>query len=106
MTKTRDTVNGGAAASEGLIMATEPMVAAYKAYFLDLPLTMTSETLRFAGHRLEEQAKLLASFSACKTLSDLAEAQSHFVQGALGDYRKEAGALVHRAREVVGEALS
>jgi hypothetical protein len=43
-------------------------VAACKAYFLDLPMAMTSETLRFMGHRLEEQAKLLSSLSTCHTL--------------------------------------
>jgi hypothetical protein len=105
MTKTHG-IQAGHANNDGIAMMPEPMAAAYKTYFVDLPLTMTSEALRFAGHRLEEQAKLLATLSECSTFSDVAQAQSHFLKGAVGDYRKEAGALVHRATDVVSEATS
>jgi len=105
MTKTSNSRANGDMAKEGLAMAAEPIAAAYKTYFVDLPLVMTSEALRFAGHRLEEQAKFFASLSDCGTFSDLMEAQSHFLKDAVGDYRKEAGTLVHRAREAVTETV-
>jgi hypothetical protein len=82
-------------------MTTEPIAAACKAYFVDLPIAMTSETLRFMGHRLEEQAKLLSTLSACHTLSEVTEVQAAFFKTAVGEYRKEAGTLVHRAKERV-----
>ncbi|MFI5015381.1 MAG: phasin family protein [Hyphomicrobiales bacterium] len=84
-------------------MMSEPVLAAYKAYFVDLPLTVTNEALRFAAHRLQEQAKLVSALISSKSLSEAAEAQSAFLRGAIGDYRKEAGTVVHRARDVVSQ---
>ena len=100
MTRLYDTLNSAAQAG-GVPITIAPFAAAYKAYFFDLPLTMTSETLRFAGHRLDEQARLLSKLSGCKTLSEVAEAQSDFLKDAVGEYRKEADTLVHRAKETV-----
>jgi hypothetical protein len=100
MTATR-TTSGNSVPTEFAAMAAEPIVAACRAYFLDLPMAMTSETLRFMGHRLEEQAKLLSSLSTCHTLSDVTEVQASFFKTAVGDYRKEAGTLMHRAKETV-----
>jgi hypothetical protein len=89
--------------NEVAVMMSEPIFAAYKTYLVDLPLTVANETLRFAAHRLQEQAKLALALTSCKSFTEIGEAQSEFFRGAIGDYRKEAGAVVHRARDVVAQ---
>jgi hypothetical protein len=89
------------ARNEAAVMMSEPIFATYKTYLVDLPLTVANEALRFAAHRLQEQAKLAQALTSCKSFAEVGEAQSQFIRAAIGDYRKEAGALVHRARDMV-----
>jgi len=77
----------------------EATVEASKKYFFDLPMAMTNETLRFAAHRLEEQAKLASAASSCKTPFELAETQSAFVLSTINDYQKTAEMFVHQAQK-------
>jgi hypothetical protein len=87
--------------NEAAVMMSEPIVAAYKAFFVDLPLTVTNEALRFMAHRLQKQAKFVSELSSCKTLFEATQAQSAFFRSALGDYRKEAGTVVHRVTNAI-----
>ncbi len=89
------------ARDEAAVMMSEPIFATYKTYLVDLPLTVANETLRFAAHRLQEQAKLAMALTSCKSFTEVGEAQSEFFRSAIGDYRKETGVVVHRARDVV-----
>jgi hypothetical protein len=99
MTNIYDTANSTAQASSVAMVA--PLTSLCKTYFFGLPLAMTSETLRFAGHRLDEQARLFTKLSGCKTPSEVAEVQSDFFKEAVGDNRKQAGSFAHRAKEAV-----
>lgn len=74
-------------------------VEAVKTCFFDLPMAMANETLRFAAHRLGEQAKLASAASSCKTPFELAETQSAFVRSTINDYQKKAEMFVHRVQE-------
>lgn len=89
------------ARDEAAVMMSEPIFATYKTYLVDLPLTVANETLRFAAHRLQEQAKLAMALTSCKSFTEVGEAQSEFFRSAIGDYRKETGVVVHRARDVI-----
>jgi hypothetical protein len=101
MNGTRNAATKADAESEAAVMLSEPITATCKAYFVDLPLTMTNEILHFAARRLEKQAKLASALSGCKTLSEAAEAQSAFFRGAVKDYQKEPETAVHRARDAI-----
>ena len=101
MSAKRHNLENDDAQNEAAVMMSEPIFAAYKTYLVDLPLTVANETLRFAAHRLQEQAKLALALTSCKSFTEVGEAQAEFFRSAIGDYRKEAGAVVHRARDVV-----
>ncbi|MFI4994812.1 MAG: phasin family protein [Hyphomicrobiales bacterium] len=101
MTGTRYAETSSETENELAVMMSEPIMAACKAYFVDMPLTLTNEALRFVAHRFEEQARLLSELSACKTPSEAAQAQLAFFRGAVGDYGKEAKTLAHRARKAI-----
>jgi hypothetical protein len=92
---------GGTVEEEAGVMLSKPIVATYKAYLLDLPLTLAKDLLLFLAYRLERQAALLSALSACKTFHEVVEAQVAFLDTALADYAREARALIHHAREAV-----
>ena len=77
---------------------------AYKAWWTAHPVMMAEETLRFAAHRLEEQAKLVGKMSQCRTLSEAAETQRAFFDTAVHDYIKEAETIAHQAQEAISFA--
>ncbi len=64
------------ARDEAAVMMSEPIFATYKTYLVDLPLTVANETLRFAAHRLQEQAKLAMALTSCKSFTEVGEAAS------------------------------
>lgn len=77
---------------------------AYRAWWTAYPLTIAEETLRFAAHRLQEQAKLVGKMSQCRTLSEAAETQRAFFDTAVHDYRKEAETFAQQAQEAISSA--
>ena len=81
------------------VLTSKPTVEAFKAYFFDLPMAMANEALRFAAHRLEEQAKLASAASSCKTPFELVEAQSAFVRGTVVDYQRKAEMFVYQTQK-------
>jgi hypothetical protein len=89
----------GPATNELFVMTSKPTVEAFKTYFFDLPMAMANEALRFAAHRLEEQAKLASAASSRKTPFELAETQSAFVRNTINDYQKKAEMFVHQAQK-------
>jgi len=71
---------------------------------LKLPLTLTSDSLRFAGARLDAQGEYLASLAGCRTVPEVVEAQSEFVRKAVGDYTNQAGQIVEDVRTIMSKA--
>jgi hypothetical protein len=92
---------GGSLEEEAAVMFSEPIVAAYKSYLLDLPLTLAEDSLRFLAHRLEKQAALLSELAACETLTELVETQVGFLNAAFEDYGQEARTVVRHTRQAV-----
>jgi len=101
MSTSADTRGDHEAEDEAAVMLSEPIVAACKAYFVDLPLALTAEGLRFASHRFGEQARLLSALTSCKRPSEAMSAQLEFLRAAAHDYGKEARNIAHRARQVL-----
>ena len=89
------------AEEEAAVMLSEPIIATWKAYFFDMPLMVVRELLRFMAHRFEKQAALLSRLAASKTATETIEAQTAFLDTALGDYGNEARAIVHRGRRAL-----
>jgi hypothetical protein len=91
---------GGNASAVGF----EPFAAAYRTWLVNYPLGVAEETLRFAAHRLEEQAKLVSKIAHCTGPSEAAEAQASFFNDAVQDYRKEAEVFARRAQQAIASA--
>jgi hypothetical protein len=104
MNKPRDASSNDTPRKEASAVGFEPFATAYKSWFISYPMGMAEETLRFAAHRLEEQAKLISRIVSCKGASEAVEAQISFFNDAVQDYRKEAELLAHRAQEAIASA--
>lgn len=89
----------GPTTNEPSVTMWKPTIEAFKTYFFDLPVAMANEALRFAAHRLEEQAKLASAASSCKTPFELAATQSAFFRSTISDYQKKAEMFVHQAQK-------
>ncbi len=81
---------------------------AWRGILIDLPLslgclpqTLASDALHFAGRRLNAQADHLDELSRCRSLTEVARAQTAFAAQALSDYRTTAGLLLGDARAAV-----
>jgi hypothetical protein len=79
-------------------LAQHPFINAWKAAFFDLPLAVLSQSLSFTAHRLEAQAEYLNTVNNCKTVPEIVEAQSHFIQKATGDLSAETGRFLEEVR--------
>jgi hypothetical protein len=104
MNKPRDISSNDAPRPDASTLGFEPYAAAYKSWFVSYPMGMAEETLRFAAHRLEEQAKLISRMVNCKGASEAVEAQISFFNDAVQDYRKEAELIARRAQEAMTSA--
>jgi hypothetical protein len=104
MNKLGDASSNDAQKADASVLGFEPFAAAYKSWFVSYPMGMAEETLRFAAHRLEEQAKLISRMVSCKAASEAVEAQISFFNDAVQDYRKEAELIARRAQEAMTSA--
>ena len=80
--------------SEELALLVAPFANLWKVLFYDLPTTMGTEITKFAAHRLRAQAELLSRLKRCKTVGDVIEAQTDFLQDSALSYTDEADRLV------------
>jgi hypothetical protein len=79
-------------------LAQVPFATAWKAAFFDLPLAVLSQAMRFTAHRLEAQVDFLTTVNKCKTMPEIVEAQSQFIQKATGDLSVETGRFLEEVR--------
>jgi len=83
-----------------------PFQALLKVTFFDLPLSIASETLRFAGRRFQAQGDHLASLNACRTVPEIIDVQSHFVRSAVDAYGQETSKIMEDVRGTMTEMRS
>lgn len=62
----------------------------WRSMALDLPLSLTAESMRFAGRRLEAHAEHWKALACCASVSEAIELQSGFVARTVSDYQTEA----------------
>ncbi|MEW5420431.1 phasin family protein [Amorphus sp. 3PC139-8] len=78
-----------------------PFFTLWKRMAVDVPLTVASEALRFAGHRLEAQAELYSELAKCGTLSEVIDAQSTYMQDTAGDVSAATSKMMEEAQAVI-----
>lgn len=78
-----------------------PFFTMWKRMTVDVPLTVASEALRFASHRMEAQADLYGELAKCGTLSEVIDAQSSYMQEAAGDVSAATSKIMEEAQAVV-----
>jgi hypothetical protein len=81
-----------------------PFALLWKSTFLDIPLTLMSESLRFAGTRLQAQGEYLATLISCRSVPEIVETQSEFVRKAVDDYGAETGRIMEDLRTNISKA--
>lgn len=81
-----------------------PFQAAWQKAFVDLPLALFSETIRFAGQRLQAQGDFIASLRTCHSVPEMMEAQSHFVRATVDEYGAETNKIMENVRTTMSKA--
>tara|TARA_R110002020_G_scaffold36937_13_gene111478 strand:+ start:2935 stop:3312 length:378 start_codon:yes stop_codon:yes gene_type:complete len=84
-----------------LFASRAPYADAWKAMMIDVPMTMTAEMMRFAGRRFVAQAELCDKLAKCDSFADAIDAQSEFVEEAIGDFNAETAKLAQESQAVV-----
>jgi hypothetical protein len=79
-------------------------VTMLKSMFLEVPLTVMSETLRFAGSRFQAHGDYLASLLNCRSVPEIVETQSEFVRKSVDDYGAETSRIMDDLRSNIRKA--
>jgi hypothetical protein len=90
--------------SESGVKFHQPLQLMWKTTFLELPLTVISESLRFVGQRLEAQSQLFATLNRCHSVPEFIETQSEFSRKAFSDYGAGAGKILDSFRNTAAKA--
>jgi len=78
-----------------------PFADVWKTMMIDVPMTMSAEVMRFAGRRLAAQAELCERLAKCGSMADAIDAQSEFVEAAIGDFSAESAKLAQESQAVI-----
>lgn len=68
-------------------------MAAWRSLAVELPVTLLTESMRFAGTRLQAQAEHMKALGRCATMDEALKLQSSFVAKAVSDYHDEAATV-------------
>jgi len=78
------------AASEQLTkLAQNPFAAMWRSAFFDMPMALAAQSLRLAARGLDTQLEYFHTVNNCKTMPEMVEAQSTFIQKTTGDIGQE-----------------
>ncbi len=86
------------------VRLTAPFRTFWKVTFFDLPLTVLSESMRFAGRRLHAHADHFASLNSCQSVPEMIEAQAQFIRNAVAEFGQETGKIMEDVRGTMSEA--
>jgi hypothetical protein len=73
-----------------LFSAAAPLQEVWRQTWIDWPVALASESLRFAAHRLRAHSDFYGKMHSCASVPEFIEAQSKFVRSAFDDYGTEA----------------
>ena len=90
--------------TESLTKFDLPLQLIWKSIYCDLPLTLVSESLRFAGSRLQAQGDYLSTLLSCRSFPEVIETQSGFVRKAIGEFGAETGRIMKDLRNNISKA--
>jgi hypothetical protein len=81
-----------------------PIQTMWKSAFFEVPITLMSDSLRFAGARLQAQGDYIASLLNCRSVPEIVETQSEFVRKSVDVYGAEAGRIMEDLRANIAKA--
>jgi hypothetical protein len=84
----------GQNAQNKILAATAPFQDVWRQTWIEWPVAMASESLRFAAHRLRAHSNYFGKLQTCGSVPDFIEAHSDFVRGAFDDYGAEASKVI------------
>lgn len=84
-------------AQNKFLAATAPFQDVWRQTWIEWPVAMASESLRFAAHRLRAHSDYFGKLQTCGSVPDFIEAHSTFVRGAFDDYGAEASKVIKDA---------
>jgi hypothetical protein len=82
-----------------------PLQLMWKTTFLEVPLTLMSDSLRFAGQRLAAQSHFFATLNRCSSVPEFIESQSEFTRKAIADYGTQTSRIMDGLRAKTGNGV-
>ena len=84
-------------AQNQVLAATAPLQAVWRQTYIEWPVALASESLRFAAHRLRAHSDFYGKLQSCGSVPEFIEAHSDFMRGAFDDYGAEASKVIKEA---------
>jgi len=81
-------------AQDKFLAATAPFQEVWRQTWIEWPVAVASESLRFAAHRLRAHSDYFGKLQTCGSVPEFIEAHSNFVRGAFDDYGAEASKVI------------
>jgi hypothetical protein len=82
----------------------QPFQTMWKSAFLEVPITVLSDSLRFAGARLQAQGDYFSSLLNCRSVPEIVETQSEFVRKSVDEYGAETSRIMEDLRANISKA--
>lgn len=79
--------------------ATAPLQEVWRQTWIEWPVALASESLRFAAHRLRAHSDFYGKIQSCASVPEFIEAQSKFMRSAFDDYGTEATKVIKDATQ-------
>ncbi len=77
--------------------AATPLQDVWRQTWIEWPVALASESLRFAAHRMRAHSDFYGKIQSCGSVPELLEAHSTFMRGAFNDYGTEATKVIKDA---------
>ena len=84
-------------AQNKFLSAATPFQEVWRQTWIEWPVSLASESLRFAAHRLRAHSDFYGKLQSCGSVPEFIEAHSDFVRGAFDDYGTEASKVIKDA---------
>ncbi len=82
-----------------LFSATAPLQDVWHQTWIEWPVALASESLRFSAHRLRAHSDFYGKIQSCASVPEFFEAQSKFMHSAFDDYGTEVTKVVKDATQ-------
>jgi hypothetical protein len=84
-------------AQNRFLSAATPLQEVWRQTWIEWPVALASESLRFAAHRLRAHSDFYGKLQSCGSVPEFIEAHSDFMRGAFDDYGSEASKVIKDA---------